>query len=529
VSERSFAERKETDFIPENSIAMAEKRFAAAGLILFLFACGPAFAQSATPVADAAEKRERATIADLLKQGDDVNAAQADGMTALHWAVYHDDPGTAKLLIKAGANARAANRYGVTPLSLACTNGNTEIVELLLQAGADANTTLRGGETALMTAARTGKPGPVKALLARGADVNAKDRNGQTALMWAAAEGHAAVVSILLAARADFRTPLPSGFTPLLFAAREGRLEVVRILLKAGADVDEAIRSNKTIRRGPRPGTSALHLAVENGHFDLAIALVKAGADPNDQRCGCAALHRISWVRKPNRGDSEDGDPPPIGSGKLTSLAFVKQLVALGADVNLKQKKGVPGRGILQRVGATPLIAAASTSDVALVRTLLDLGADTRLTNVDGTTPLLAATGVGVGAPEEAAGSEPEALEVVKILLKLGADVNAVDKNGDTAMHGAAYRNHPKMVQFLADHGAKIEVWNRRNKIGLTPLVIAEGHRPGLNFRPSPPTVAAFHRVMLAAGVTPPKSPPRPLNLVKPAYGDKKKKSSGPK
>ena len=109
--------------------------------------------------------------------------------------------------------------------------------------------------------------------------------------------------------------------------------------------------------------------------------------------------------------------------------------------------------------------------------------------------------------------------------MKLGADVNAVDKNGETAMHGAAYRNHPKVVQLLADKGAKIDVWNRQNKTGLTPLVIAEGHRPGLNFRPSPPTVAAFHRVMLAAGVTPPKSSVPPDNLV-PYEGKTKKAGS---
>jgi ankyrin repeat protein len=501
---------------------MAGSRYAAACLGLSLLA-GSAMAQPNAPLADAAEKMDRAKIADLLKHRADVNAAQADGMTALHWAAYHDDPRTAALLIGAGASAKAANRYGVTPLSLACTNGNTEVVELLLKAGADPNATLRGGETALMTAARTGKPGPVKALLARGADVNARDRNGQTALMWAAAEGHAEVVSLLLAAKADFKTPTPAGFTPLLFAAREGRLDVVRVLIEAGADVNEAVRSRRAAARGPRPGTSALHLAVENGHFELAIALVRAGADPDDQRCGYAPLHMISWVRKPNRGDSEDGDPPPIGSGKLTSLEFVKQLVALGADVNLAQKQGAPGRGVLGRAGATPLIAAASTSDAPLVQALLDLGADPKLTNADGTTPLLAAAGVGVGAPEEAAGSEPEALEVVEILLKLGADVNAVDKHGETAMHGAAYRNHPKVVQFLAEKGAKIDVWNRPNRSGLTPLVIAEGHRPGLNFRPSPPTVAAFHQVMLAAGVTPPKASPLPANLLKSEYGGPKK------
>jgi ankyrin repeat protein len=488
-----------------------------------LLVAGSTVAQSSTPLADAAEKENRAKIADLLKQGADVNAAQADGMTALHWAAYHDDSRIAAQLIDSGARAKAANVYGVTPLSLACTNGNAEIVEMLLKAGADPNAIRRGGETCLMTAARTGKPGPVKALLDRGAEVNAKDRSGQTALMWAAAEGHAEVVTALLAAKADLKTSTPSGFTSLLFAAREGRLEVVQVLLKAGADVNEAIRSRRTAPRGPQSGTSALHLAVENGHFELAIALVKAGADPNDQRCGYAPLHMISWVRKPNRGDSEDGDPPPVGSGKLTSLEFVKQMVALKADVNLAQKRGAPGRGILGRVGATPLIAAASTSDVPLVRTLLALGADPKIANADGTTPLLAAAGVGVGAPEEAAGSEPEALEVVQIFLKLGADVNAVNKQDENAMHGAAYRNHPKVVQLLADKGAKIDVWDRPNKGGLTPLVIAEGHRPGLNFRPSPPTVAAFHRVMLAAGVTPPKASRLPDNLLQPEYGRKKK------
>jgi ankyrin repeat protein len=471
-------------------------------------------------LADAAEKQDWTRLAALLKQGAEVNVAQVDGMTALHWAVYHDDLATAKLLLKASAEAKAANRYGVTPLSLACAGGNGAMVELLLTAGADPNTTRRGGETALMTAARTGKTGPVKALLARGAKVDGKDRKGQTALMWAAAEGHADVVKLLLEAGADFRTPLPSGFTPLLFAAREGRTEVVRVLLKAGADVNQAMQPTKSVPRGPRAGFTALTLAVENGHFELAVALLEAGADPNDQRAGFGALHMISWVRKPSRGDDEEGNPPPGGSGKLTSLDFVKEMIAHGAKVNLPLAKGVSNRGVLSRPGATPFLAAASTADVPLLRKLLELGADPRRANAQGTTPLLAAAGVGVGAPEEAPGTEPEVLETVALLLKLGAAVNAVDKNGETAMHGAAYRNHPKVVQLLADKGAKIDVWNRPNKTGLTPLVIAEGHRPGLNFRPSPKTVAALHRVMRAAGVTPPKATPRPA--AKSGYEDKK-------
>jgi ankyrin repeat protein len=483
------------------------------GLVLLLIVGGRACAHSDVPLADAAEGRDRARVRALLKDGADVNASQTDGMTALHWAVYHDDVQTAGLLVRAGANVKAVNNYSVTPLSLACQNGTTEAVELLLKAGADPNQALRGGETPLMTAARTGKPGPVKALLARGADVNARERNGQTALMWAAAEGHADVVATLLEAGADFRIPLASGFTPLLFAAREGRIEVVRVLLKAGADVNEAIKEQKVAPRGAKAGTSALHLAVENAHFELAVALLKAGADPNDQRCGYGALHMLSWVRKPNRGDSEDGDPPPIGSGTLTSPEFVKAMAAHGADLNLRQKSGAPGRGILIRGGATPLVAAASTADSALISTLVELGADPLLTSAQHTTPLMAAAGVGVGAPEEAAGTEPEVVEAVNLLLKLGADVNAIDDNGETAMHGAAYRNHPRVVQLLADKGASIAVWNRANKTGLTPLVIAEGHRPGLNFRPSPETVAALHRVMRAAGVIPPERslpPPEP-------------------
>ena len=148
---------------------------------------------------------------------------------------------------------------------------------------------------------------------------------------------------------------------------------------------------------------------------------------------------------------------------------------------------------------------AAGTADVSFMRLLVELGADPLLGNIDNCTPLMAACGIGIGgaAADETAGTEPEVLEAAQLALELGADVNAVDANGETAMHGAAYKNLPKVVQFLADKGAKIEVWNRKNKYGWTPLLIAEGHRPG-NFKPSAETIAALHRVMLAAGVSPP-------------------------
>jgi len=490
-------------------------RLSISGTLGLLFALAGALSTLAgnSPLADAVEKSDRAAVRSLLKQQIDVNTPQADGMTALHWAVHLDDLATARLLIKAGADVKATNHFGVPPLSLACENGNTELVELLLVAGADANTTLRGGETVLMTAARTGKVGPVKALLARGAAIDAKEKRGQTALMWAAAEGHAAVVELLIKHGADFRDPLPdSGFTPLDFAAREGRTEVVRVLLKAGTEVNEALQPKRSNAKNPSKGTSALILAIENGHFELAVELLKAGADPNDQRSGHTPLHVMTWVRKPQRGE-DYGAPPPLGSGDLNSVQFVRELVKRGADVNARLKSGRGGPGKWNPTGATPFFMASATADIVYMKLLLELGADPKIANVDNCTPLMAACGIGVGSAQatETAGDEPEVLEAAKLLLDLGADVNAIDSNGETAMHGAALKNLPKVVQFLADHGAKVEVWNQENSFGSTPLMLAQGYRPG-NFKPSFETVEAIQRVMLAAGVSPTNALPSELN-----------------
>src|SRR5207244_3325055 len=205
------------------------------------------------------------------------------------------------------------------------------------------------------------------------------------------------------------------------------------------------------------------------------------------------------------RVDCEYGDPLPIGSSNLSSLQFVKELVKHGADVNARLKNGKGGPGLYNKLGATPFLMAAGTADVAFMRLLVELGADPLLGNADNCSPLIAACGVGIGGAEadEVAGTEPEVLEAAQLLLKLGAEVNAVDANGETAMHGAAYKNMPEVIQLLTDKGAKIEIWNRKNKYGWTPLLIAEGYRPE-NFKPSAETIDALHRVMLAAGVSPP-------------------------
>ncbi len=466
-------------------------------------------APRAAPLADAIERRDRAAVRALLADAN-VNAAQVDGMTALHWAVYHEDTELAKMLLKAGAVVGAANRYEVTPLALACTNGQAAMIELLLGAGADANATLRGGETPLMTAARTGRVAPVKALLARGAAVNTKLAGGQTALMWAAAEGHVAVVQGLLAAGADFGAAVDTGLNAMLFAVRAGQIDVVRALHAAGVDIDAVTTPTRTGNKLPRKGTSALTLAVENGHFEVAALLLDLGANPNDLRSGYGPLHILSWIRKPDIGEDE-GDPIPEDHGTVTSEEFVRKLVLKGADVNLRLTGGPSSGGRINRKGCTPLMLAADTADTALMQLLVALGADPTITNADGCTPLMAAAGLGTRSVEEEAGTDDEAIVAVDYLLSLGADINAVSNLGDTAMHGAAFANFPKTVKHLDKRGAKIEIWNVKNKKGWTPLLVAEGHRFG-NFKPSFETIAAFHDLFRAYGLpVPPATPPVPV------------------
>jgi ankyrin repeat protein len=479
-----------------------------------LLALGLAASAVAESLADAAERRDKADVHTLLRAGVDVNAAQADGTTALHWAAYHEDAEMVALLVRAGADVNAVNRYGVPPLAEACINGDAAVVKLLLEAGADAKTTMKGGETALMLASRSGSTEAVKALLARGADPNARERAGQTALMWAAAEGHTAVIRALLEAGADLNASLDSGFTPFFFAVREGHLDAVQAFLAAGVDVNAMMQpadrgSGSGRRRAARraPDTNPLLLAVQNAHFELAIALIDAGADPNDVRTGFTPLHMIPGVRKPDSNDTSDG-APPAGAGRLSSTDFVREIVKRGANVNFRLPRGTPGlRGTSSRIatqgaeGATPFLFAADRSDVPLMRLLLELGADPLLPNFNNTTPLMAAAGTGTDSPDEEAGEESEALEAVKMLLDLGADINTVDNNGDTAMHGAAYNNYPLVANLLAKRGADPQIWKNPNKLGGTPLFIAEGYADR-TLQPHAPTIEAITKLMLAVGLS---------------------------
>lgn len=511
---------------PSNSRLLHASRCVAAFVAVVAAVVSPALASQAnsSQIADYAEAKNWDAVQSLMQQKDvDINAAQADGMTALLWAVYYDQTGPVKILLRQKANASQPNDYGVTPLSVAARNGNADITRDLLAAGADPNAESNGNETVLMTASRTGNREVVDQLLKAAAEPNRKEQNGQTALLWAAAEGHVDVVNSLLEAGADSHVTLRSGFNAYFLAARAGHSDVVFSLLKHGHQVNDAMVPERTGGKSPRKGMSALMLAIENAHFELAKQLLEARANPNDTRSGYSPLHALTWVRKPNKGDNPNDDPPPQSTGPIGSLECAALLVSYGADVNLQLKSGKGGRGALNQKGATPFLMAADTADVPYMKQLLKLAANPNLANVDNCPPLLAAAGIGSKAPEEEAGSEPELLKAVQLLLDLGADINHKDNNGETVMHGAAYKNVPRVVALLDEAGADPAVWHQQNKYGWTPLRISRGFRPG-NFKPDAATEAALIQVMTAHKIDVPATPQNPKN--NDAYSKKKKASS---
>ncbi len=438
------------------------------------------------PLIDAVEKGDKTAVQALLKQKTtDVNARRPDGSTALHWAAHRGDAAVVDLLLGAGADVKVVNHYGIAPLSLAAEAGDASILEKLLQAGADANTSLPGGETALMTAARNGRAGAIKTLLVHGASVNARDERGETALMWAAGRNNAAAIRILvefggnLTIRTNrsepdvvrdgysgaFLSPAPTSFSPLLFAVRAGAMDAVKALLEAGANVNDVLSD----------GQSALVLAVSNAHWELAGVLLDAGADPNLAGAGWNALHQAVRQRRPNIGLP----PAPSPTGKVDSIEIIKKMIAHGADVNARMtRNGIKDgqRNRLNRLGATPFFLAAKGTDVEAMRVLAAAGANALTPNADTNTPLMVAAGIKIWVPGEDGGSllsqEDEVLEAVKLCVELGNDVNAVNLDGETALHGAAYRGTNAVVQYLVDKGAKLDAKDKR---GWTPLVIANG------------------------------------------------------
>jgi ankyrin repeat protein len=453
----------------------------------------------------------------LLESEADVNAAEPDGTTPLHWAANRSDPETAAALIENGASVNASNRYGVTPLVAACMGtGDVAVVELLLDAGADPDSAMPSGQSALMTAARSGKADVVDLLVARGADIEAREQwRGQNALMWAAAEGHPDTIKTLVEAGADVHARTNAGFTPILFAVRAGHIAATEVLLNVGAIVNDKVAPvpgqpvieilpgfPQLERAGGPGGTSALVVAIANAHYELANVLLEHGADPNAAEQGWTALHQLAHTRRPNLGK---GIAPPEPTGTIDSLELAGRLIAHGADVNARMTRDIPmdfsSRNALNRIGATAFVLAAKTGDTPFMQFLADNGAHATIRTEEGTSALMVAAGVGIQNVGESRGTNEEAFAGVQLAYDLGdRDVNVIDANGKTALHGAAMRGSNEIVQFLAHKGARLDVVDSD---GWLPLTIADGVFYTGTIKRAEHTAVVLRQLMRERGVLP--------------------------
>ena len=425
-------------------------------------------APSGSPVADAAMRGEKDALRGLLQKGADVNAAQNDGMTALHWAAERGDTEVAQMILTAGANARAVTRIGAyTPLHIASRQGNAAVAKLLLANGADANIRTTNSNTApLHLAAAAGNVEIINALVDKKADVNAKEGEwGQTPLMFAASLNRVDAIKTLLQRGADpgitskvididFEGKLGSaardkqntaiaafqskdkdlspaqiqaaafagreiyasrelpkvdpnapptgrggrggnrgaaagddgtlpplthkgGLTALLHAARQGYLESVNALLDGGAKIDQVAASDKT---------TPLLIAVINGQYDVAMLLIKRGANPNlaSGVNGVAPL----WATLNTEWQPRTRFPQPQEENlqKASYLDLMQALLNGGADPNVRLTKhpwymvytgcGNQNCGLEDTEGSTAFWRAAYALDVDAMRLLVDRGAN---------------------------------------------------------------------------------------------------------------------------------------------------------
>jgi len=375
-------------------------------------------AQSAAQIAGAAQNGDREAVHALLKKGLDVNEAQGDGTTALHWAAMKGDAEMARMLIVAGANVRATTRLGsYTALYLAAKGGYSDVVAALLAAGADPKAVTSNGTTALMIAAAAGDTKSINSLVENGAEINATETKGETPLMFAAGFNRVDAVKALLAKGADYkattkvtdlfaltapeedamaraagRTPAPrndvagatrayrynelistqGGLSALLFAARQGYTDVAMALLDAGADVNQPNAGDKT---------TPLVMSIINGHFDLSMKLIERGANVNAAAFnGVAPLFAVlnlQWAPK-----SLYPSPKAYQQQKATYLELMQALLDKGADPNARISRKVWYQAYnsdyagFDEAGATPFFRAAYASDVAAMKLLVAAGAD---------------------------------------------------------------------------------------------------------------------------------------------------------
>jgi ankyrin repeat protein len=403
-------------------------------------------ASGPSDIADAAQARNAAAVKELLKKGADVNAAQGDGMTALHWAAVNGDAEVAQMLLYAGANVGAKTRIGgYTPLHLAAQVGNAAVIAPLVAAGAQVGAATATGATALMQAAHSGSVDSARILLENGADPNVKETaNGQTALMFAAAADRVDVVKLLLARGADLaatsrvedfssiatssevdqngvprqaqpnqRGDVPGvtrpfnyneligkhgGLSALHFAARQGAMATAEALLAAGADINQRCAGDRT---------TPIIVAAVNGHFDLVSYLLDKGANPNlVSEAGMFPLYAVINTQWQPR--SFYPQPRAYLQQKMDYLTLMKKLLEKGADPNARiyRKPWFTEYNFeLLRTddsGATAFWRAAWGADIEAMKLLVEHGADPNIRTMK-----LASRGFGQGGTRGGSDADP--------------------------------------------------------------------------------------------------------------------------
>jgi ankyrin repeat protein len=430
-----------------------------------------------TRLPDAAMRGDRQQVQSLLKENVDVNSAQGDGHTALHWAAYRDDIDMARLLIRSSAKVDARTRVGdITPLLLAAKNGSAAMIEVLVNAGAEVNALNANGTTPLMLAAASGKTAALTILIDHGANPNLRDTtNGQTAAMFAAALGRGEAIKVLAEHGADLnaisrvtsvkalgghgvpgeddskKTTKMGGNTALHFASREGQIEAVRELVAAGADVNKVSGSDHL---------SPLLQAIITGHFDIAKFLLEHSADPNIAST-TAGLFPL-WATIDARYAYREWYPAPsVEQEKTEYLELIRELIDRGANVNARLGAKPWFRTFGNSAGPDPAGStvfwrAAQANDIIAMKLLLSRGADPNISTTHGCSPLLVAS--GLQHSYQGANMVPEArLDTVKFLVEeLGANVNAKDDKGYSILHGAALIGRNDIIQYLVKKGADV-------------------------------------------------------------------------
>jgi ankyrin repeat protein len=509
--------------------------------IIVMIAGSPVLAQ--TPrgaLASLIESGNRKAALERIRAGADVNEAQPDGSRPIHWAIYHVDYELLSALIAKKANVNIRNEFGSTPIAQAAGLGDVRMVKMLLDAGAEPEGANPDGQTALMLAIKTGETAVVDLLVKAGANVNTVERfHKQTPLMWAASAPRNAgeIVKLLLAKGADVKpralfVDWPSqitsepraqyrptgGLTALLYAARDGCYDCIGPLLAAGADVNY-----------PTPdGVTALMLALDNDHNDVAKLLLDRGANPRVwDWWGRTALY-IAIDRK--IGAARGRGVPPL----VSSMDIINALLAAGVEINAQlnmhrpSRSGNSGRFVdpLLGTGCTPLLRATLgapfseppvAGDVEVVRTLLAKGANPNINDM-GVTPFLVAAGVnagnvgGTGLAATHSGGGPVNMELMEMLLQHGADVNAQvtgtkaysmritrapsANEGRTALHIAAQEGKVDVVRYLLSKGANPEIKDDGGKKAID-LVGVPVQGVNIVSKPVPPATAAEIRGLL--------------------------------